>query len=536
MEMKYIHSLFILLGVCSPALSQTQLVVRGFEPGNTVQVEYADNALGLPSGIGLDSRTSDHATVAMNDDLDILVAFNSDRNDIPAVQGLKQIEVAFYEYQSPDTWLWRETKLVGSIDYDPLNLENGVPGFAVGCDRPDIIAVKDKFFVSWIRSYREGTSGITGADNDPAILECAWIELVQGTSNMEMKVTAAPAPGGGGTPPFAKGWELDIHSTGSNFFVKECEGVPDAVYLNDSMEPYKVAVVYAHQKEFFDVPVGSTARSCDLRMITCSFDPVFGTITSDPIPTVLKTSVPFNGENSSIGFILPDTAPSDEDNAFWLTFESQIEQGGSIEGIVGVGYIQRQGGIWGPQAIQSFRSPSGSNFTRRRPMISSYPENTSLQEAALTYGVLDPDANPVLGEDESANVDLKSLTYENGIMSLVSSGIGWPNIPNFNDGKSVVVTGRSSAGIQYCFADEAGVSNYPVIVDCKLQAWNQVTGVMGTLVSFAPPGPLGRPGVAYTYDPGAAALGLNPDYLAVTWEQITQGTGNPERVFLGVLE
>ena len=468
--------------------------------------------------------------MAINDNLDILVTYMADRTDKAVVPGLQQVEVSFFEYVATDTWEHRETQLVGSIDYNPLSL--GGAGLLVRCDYPDVIAVRDKFFVVWTRTYHAST---TGADHEPSILECAWIDIVPGSPNKVMEITAvAGSPG--------RGFPLHTHQQGGlDYFTLECEGVADAVPLTVAADPltlYRAAVVYPHQETFYDEPPGSTTRSFDLRMIACTFDTsvIPRTITPDLAPTVLKANMPFNGDNNTVGVLLPDAAPSGEDNAFWVTAEAQVElASGELEGIIGVGYWKYEFGGWNNQSFQSFRSPAGSNFLRRRPMITSYPEGAGTQRATLTYGIIDPDAVLALGKDTSANTELRSLNVTGGTMSVVPYGSDWPNTSALNVGKSVVASGRSSAGIRFCLADEAGVDNPLLpIPPCQLQAWNQTDGTMETLVSFPPPGPLGRPAVDYVFD--TDPLNLSPDYLAVTWEQINPGTSDPLRVHLGVME
>ena len=123
--------------------------------------------------VGDIGRDADHATVAMNSNLDIAVAYHSDRTD--AGSDLKQVEVAYYEYQGwgpggTDSWEHVATKVVGSIYHNPIQT---LPSGPVKCERPDIIAVGTRFFVVWTRRY-QGTT--TALEHHPAVLECAWIE------------------------------------------------------------------------------------------------------------------------------------------------------------------------------------------------------------------------------------------------------------------------------------------------------------------------------------------------------------------------
>ena len=493
-----------------------------------------DNPNGLPFGFGPSGRTSEHATIAINSNLDVLVAFNTDRNDLgppplgsdpDGLTGLKQVEVAFYEYiPGTDTWEYRDTSLVGSVAYNPLNVFFGTTTVATRCERPDVIAVQDKFFVTWTRTYDES---ISGAEDAPAVYECAWIEIVLGSTSKEMEIYGDPAFSG-------QGHALDFHTNpalgGADLLVRECLGTPDAVYLNDTNDPYKVAVVYAHQTDFSETTPGDETRSCELRIVTCSFDDTSKMITSET-PARIVPLIPFNGENTSKGFILPDLAPSGEQNALWLTFEAQKDNNGR-DGAIGIGYLKFGSTSWDLLAYRTF---FGDNLLRRRPMVSSYPETSSgPQGASLTFSKVDPTAVPGVS-DASANVFVKSLTYDSGSIQLSATPyFDWPNTSSLSDAKGVVVSGRSTPGIKYCLADELAAPTQSA--DCKIQAWNRVSGTMDTLYSFTPglaSDALGRPAGAYAYYPPSAGIFV-PDYIAVCFEK-SEG-GAPLRVYFGVMD
>lgn len=115
------------------------------------QVQYPNFARASPISLGkvpLDSsdplalpgRDYDHATVAINSDLDVVVAFHSSRKDVAA--SMKQVEIAYYQWQVGDTWLHKGTKTLGNMNFDPLF------GTAkVKCERPDVVAVNDNFLL-----------------------------------------------------------------------------------------------------------------------------------------------------------------------------------------------------------------------------------------------------------------------------------------------------------------------------------------------------------------------------------------------------
>ena len=177
--MKFISIFLFLQAVLLAGIPQT--IVRGFSSLNNQEVTLDDDLVGTGDfaalgGTGLPGRTSDHATVAMNSNRDIVVAFHSDRNDI-ALE-MKQVEVAFYEFMNNDTWEHRETKIVGCVGYSPIT---AIQQTNVKCERPDIVAVDDLFFVVWTRRYVEDPADPIESENEPAVLECAWIEIIPGS-------------------------------------------------------------------------------------------------------------------------------------------------------------------------------------------------------------------------------------------------------------------------------------------------------------------------------------------------------------------
>lgn len=108
--------------------------------------------VGAPSPIYVPSSDltykADHATVAINDTGDILIAYHANT----ATSGEKQVEVAHYTL-APASGILTHTSTeviggVGGFGQDPLGL-----GGLIKCERPDVIAVGDMFFVTWTRIY-----------------------------------------------------------------------------------------------------------------------------------------------------------------------------------------------------------------------------------------------------------------------------------------------------------------------------------------------------------------------------------------------
>jgi len=479
----------------------------------------------LPSGVGPSTRDADHATVAMNSNRDILVAFHTSRPDITGAGQMKQVEIAFYEYQSNDTWDYVDTYLLGGIDYNPIGLNQA----QVKCERPDVIAVGDRFFVVWTRRY---DSSIAGQGNEPAILECAWVKKVNGPTSVQVTGHQSGSVG--------RGFELDAHVPGGRAFeIRECAGVPDAVALNDPSDPFKVAVVYPHQFVFSS---GSNLnRKFALRMVTCSLDAVQNSVSKGP-PEELHSTVVFNGDSApgggtSAGLILPDLAPSSEVNSFWVAAEGQVLDSNSPQlenGRIRLEYWQENGGTWDVLASKTFKSPNGgTSYMRRRPMISSFPAGTAEHVVSIAFSKGNPDP---AATDKSANVVHEQWEYENGsLISPPSYGPGvppetlaeWPNSSLYGDGKPVALHGRTVPYIRRCFATRALLGGG---AQMDIMSFDDVT-MPEVLVNLDTTyyNLVSRPAAAYHYHSGAA----NPDYITVTWEKIVT-SGGPRRIWIGL--
>ncbi len=317
-----------LLAAPLAALSASQLVVRDFE---TVGVPVAVGSGGFTYGTGHPNRDCDHATVAMNRNRDVVVAYQAFRydaaGDLPPkgpttyMGAMKQVEVAYFEFQptpqGEDAWVHLETRVLGSVEQSPIA---GLNQSLVRCERPDVIAVDDKFFVVWARRYHHSNK-FPNQQTEPGVLECAWIDKQQ-NPNSEVVVYADPGGAKG------LGYILDMHDlAGSRSYeILDCGGVADAVALVDhDPDKLEVAIVYAHQT-LFGVDLNSK-REFTLRVATCQFDLNSNQISHDTSYPPLWTEVPFHGRPSpstvSPGLTLPDLAQSSEKRAFWMAHEQQ---------------------------------------------------------------------------------------------------------------------------------------------------------------------------------------------------------------------
>jgi len=450
----------------------------------------------------------------MNSERDIVVAFQTSRPDITGFGDMKQVEFAYYEWKSGDTWDFVRTEVIGSTGHNPIS---GLNQNIVRCERPDVIAVEDKFFVVWTRRYQA-----SGDPNEPAVLECAWIDKVS-PGNIQVFNNGGPS---------GLGFKLDAHVPtmgGRGFWVKDCAGVPDAVALSDSnllAGSFKAGVAYPHETDGFTS--GSNGdRKFTNRFITCTLD-ASGSLTPGP-HNDLQENIPFNGATapnggSSAGLILPDLAPSIEDNAFWLTAETQTMALGLPHGKIRLQYWQQDvsTGIWELQASKTYKSPSFpylKPYVRRRPNVSAYPELGLNPTVTLAFNKLDP--NPGVGGDGTVNVILDAVEYDgSGFVVPAGSQAIWPNDPGFDDGKPVPLRGKTGAPVPSCYADRVSLAS-PSTCDI-------VTNGL-TVLDTNPHDSVGRPAASYHFHPGAA----NPDYAVATWEKVITAGGS-RVIWIGV--
>ena len=517
----------------NPPLSLDEVPLATVAPPNSVY------------GVGLPDRDADHATVAINSNRDIVIAFHSKReegaNDLPPQDTpgklwggtMKQVELAYYKYTPSggvDAWQHLGTKVIGGVEKSPILI---LFQKLVKCEKPDVIAVGDKFFVVWTRRYHNDARWPSQA-GQPAVLECAWVE----ESGNDFFVTGIQGIG----------FPIDSHIPGTfadNWFeVKECGGVVDAVALYDPAKPNKceVAVVYPHQTLFSSG--GDLKRKFDLRVATCR---LMGSTISVTKYDSLYENVPFNGAPApagepSPGLVLPDLAPSNEKDAFWVVHERQkmIPTTTSIEpdGRIRLEYFQLLDGAWESQGSKLFKSPTSGAplYWRRRPTISSYPKGTTEQIVSVAFGQVN--SYPRTG-DISANVIYEHWEHENG--SLISPPTipipmvtaNWPNVPTIWDDRPLPLQGRLDPLTWRCYSTRSSTS--PTLPDsppADLMGFNPTyPGTFdfldGNNVYYRG---IRRPAADYFFDdtPGA----IDPDYFVVTWEK--GSTSGKKSVYIGI--
>lgn len=506
------------------------------------------NPDGLSLGVGSALRAADHATIAMNSDKDILVAYHTIRDSSLVGDALpdpsngnyagemKQVEVAFFDYDensSVERWIFVESRVIGAIDHSPIALLNQQ---YVRCERPDVIAVEDKFFVVWTRRYSGDAIFGVSQENEPAVLECAWIE-----KEVSPATTINVYGFGGITPTPGRGFSLDEHlpQGAHNFYVRECSGVGDSVALTQSDSGVvEVAVVYPHFVSRIENPVlpHQPSRRFDLRVVTCSFDKTTKDIEKESNYPPLRSDIRFDGKpmpnnSHSPGLILPDLATSSEERAFWMVHEQQRlkSQGVGLpqapDGKIKLDYYKFEPnatdppGSWEQQASKTFQGANGDWSWKRRPMISSFTTDTDEHVVSLAFSTVSSvDGAP----DDSSNLVYEHWEYDQG--SIFSpptySGISLPIWDDIDTDplnwleSPLPVQGRTTTSIvRRCYLTGAP---HGLLTPTHLVYWNPFTspGSQTLVDTDANSGftDIRRPAVSYRYFPSA----LSPDYFAVT--------------------
>jgi len=431
-------------------------------------------------------------------------------------------------------WGWPDG-YIGSIEFSPIQLLGQV---LVKCERPDVIAVKDKFFVVWTRRYHHS---FDDQDNEPAVLECAWVERAGDT----IVIHDSGIEG--------QGFELQEHvplGTADELFeIRECGGVPDAVALIDSQDAtrYKVAVVYPHQTQFSDQ--SSLKRKFTLRVVTCTIDS--NDVITKTAHQKIYEGVPFHGNPAPVGMaspglILPDLAPSSGNDSFWMVHERQrelqvnpgvgppVEKIFAPDGRVRLDYVELNGTDWEVQASKTYKTPSGvlEFYWRRRPTISCNPLDTTANVASIAFGKAESQENP---NDPTTNVVYDHWEYT-PTSTLVSpptypgapTTTSWPNSSVLFDDRPAPLSGRLSPLTWRCYATR---STQPSNTTADLMSFDPLSGVMSVIdsdtVNYSG---IRRPATAYFFDstPGAT----DPDYFVVTWEK--QDNLGMKRVHIGI--
>lgn len=445
-------------------------------------------------------RTADHATVAMNAERDILVAFHSTRADIEDSVGthqgfhepLKQVELAFFRYDSQDDeWDLTAQKLIGSTVHDPrFSNEQEY----VRCERPDVIAAGSRFFVVWTRRYDRDQPG---DEEEPAVLECAWVEWNSSTSTLDIH--------NGGLAD-GLGYPLD-----TDYWVRECAGVPDAVLFDVDSTSSTVGVVYPHQTDFGDALDGNdNERRCELRLIVTSLTHSSHTIPTPDAPYALVDDINFDGPTApsgevAAGLILPDLARAQPDSVtgafrFWLAYEEQnFPLTGTVpDGRIRLGLIEQTATGWGPLGTHTFGLASAP-YARRRPNLASHPEDAGgLDVVSIAFSKTNTTGNDDVVHQEWL------FDADDGLTQVITQPVHAFENTTDHHTRPVPLHGRTTPLVRRLYivnSTDKELLEYDVDSD-------------DTTVRRTTTENLGRPAVAYR-----AGSGSVPDDVALTWEE-----------------
>ncbi len=422
------------------------------------------------------SYKADHATVAINNSNDVLIAYHSNAGP----NGVKQVEIAHYKLNTtPGALVHTESLIVGDASFDPLG-----NGGTIKCERPDMIAVGDMFFVVWTR--------INDEVKEQAVLECAWVKY-DATNGLQVFNDTAAA---------GLGYALDSHSSSSSFHVKECAGVPDAFVVADTGNELRAGVVYPHQTKMSYPPNLDYARRFDIRIAFSAFNKTTDTLMSSVMSNVVS-DVHFDGEDGdAAGLILPDAVRGNATDEFWLTYESQIESSTVKQGKVRLAYVKKNivGNAWAPQATYVF----GANTAKvlRRPMLSNHVDASLGVSLAFS-------SQPNYTSQATADVHYSNWTFNNSSLAQQTMTHQFNN--SSADEKRPLPFHVS--GYRRCYFNR----------DDKIIYYNQYDD-QETIISGAQAIDASRPAVDIYRAPAK-------DYIATTWEQ-----GNPLRVWIYVTD
>lgn len=283
-----------------------------------------------------------------------------------------------------------------------------------------------------------------------------------------------------------------------HYYVRECSGVPDAVVLKQSAggDP-TVGVVYPRQTDFSYDPVlpADDTRLFELAMVTCSIDST-DLVTSQP-PVPLPNTVVYDGsDGGAAGLVLPDLAPSSEENAFWLTYEGQQIVGVDTMGVVRLEYWSLNGsGV--PEFAKTFKTVMASGTViRRRPMVSSLPGADPVEMVSIAFNKTAPGAD--------SDVVYEQWQYDtNGFQKVpVPFGHAFSNSGN-NEGKPAPMHGPHSPYTRRCYFKRSGSGAGDGVLYYDLDSNTEVT--------VAPSDSAARPAVAFGQP-------SSTDTIALTWE------------------
>lgn len=471
--------------------------LQTFDRGNNLEIVLLD---GQAPGSNLDwgpdlERHADHATIAMNDSGDILVAYHATRDDevINGYPILRQVEIAYFEFtegatRPQDAWELKWQRLLGSIGHTPL--AGLYPQDLLKCERPDVVAVGDKFFVVWTRRYDRDFNPLSQNPppqrDEPAVLECAWVEKSGSVLNIYNDGLS-----------HGKGFPL-----AANYFIRECAGTPDAVVLKQPAggDP-TVGVVFPKQIDFGDY-TGDNTRQFQLGLVTCSID-AQGNLTGSQT-TLIRDPLPFHGPTAppgqdAAGLVLPDLAPSTEENAFWVAYEGQLHSPPDVIGTIRLEYW-KLGAAWNMEVAKSFQtSHTASTFIRRRPMVASYPAASTHEDVSISFVLIPPSAPP-----GDSDVTYQQWRFEGGGLQPVPIPIGtmFPNSPIDIDGKCVPLHGtNSNPYLRRCYFNRSGsgVQYYDLDSNQVFPATSSTTSARAA-ISFNKTGSANHPSIALCWE------------------------------------
>lgn len=387
---KTLYSLSFLLMMSAGLSAQ-----NSFGTTHTIELPISD----FPA-IANPNRAADHATVAINSNKDIFVAYHTTRS-LDGAQ-YNQAEGVFIDYNS-DTNDW---KIPDEEDVYTLGIPEAASCPTAGyfpyasCDKPDVVAVGDRFLVVWTRFWKH--------EIDADII--AWIEAAWLWKEND-KVEYSPSS-------IEHGRGSIVHSR-DYFSVGISRGVPDAVALefDENTEFYKGGVVYVEQTT--ETPPLRFNINFSEIMVTGSINSYsdYGSVVSD-IPFYLSGSQ--SHEYLTKGYILPDVVKS-RSGRLALVHEMCENVSGDPLYLIRLHILDR-GINW--LSLDYLEFETNSTYIHRRPNISSDPQETTGDRVSVAWYNREIDnllaeknvdyRHVVVSYDESVSYRVTNLAYPNG--------------------------------------------------------------------------------------------------------------------------
>lgn len=378
----------------------------------------------IPKGIA--AADADHATMAISDRGDILVAWQVDVPFLSGTYVVKRVEAAFFERSGSRGWIKPDGNDVMILGDPALGL---LAAEAETCRKPDVTAIGEDFIVTWPRNVPTGAPG-------------------EGEGQLEV-VRIRRNPVFGGT-------FVDAPQSGAGYIVDPFFDAGDGGPMQDNVAltqtgPGIAATFYVHQ-EF----LGFTTREFDLRQAVIDFsqDPPIITGPSVLIDNLPMDDGPLSGPPNG-GLVLPD-AVEDDFGHIVLGYEEYVEAGHQgapqTQGWVRAKRYEYAGaGVFNELDSWEYSHPTQAEARMRRPNLSQ--SNRDSENTVQISWMSNEDDPSAIAETIHYELD---FTGGVGAGLVLETDMAFPLKPGVADTLPVPVQG---ANLKLDFAIRSGSPN-----------------------------------------------------------------------------